>query len=148
MKPFNLRTQAQNSQDLKWILISLAAFLVVAYFGISAVAASQLTVPKRRGFLKNPGLYNMQYDDLRIPARGDGLEIAAWYIPSEINEYAIILVHGRDDSRMYAPYTEGRCSFRAVTPFAKVLNDAGYSVMMIDLRGHGQSAGFTLLLRS
>lgn len=127
---------------LKWILIGLAAFLVVAYFGISAVAASQLTVPKRRGdFLKNPGLYNMQYDDLRIPARGDGLEIAAWYIPSEINEYAIILVHGRDDSRMYAPYTEGVDAHSdGYLPFAKVLNDAGYSVMMIDLRGHGQSA--------
>ncbi len=136
------RPKPRTAKILMWILIGLVAFLVVAYFGISGIAASQLTIPQRRGdFTKNPSLYNMQYEDVRFPARGDGLEIAAWYIPSETNEFAILLVHGRDDSRMYAPYTEGADAHAdGYLPFAKVLNDAGYSVLMIDLRGHGQSA--------
>jgi fermentation-respiration switch protein FrsA (DUF1100 family) len=136
------RPKRKTARILMWILIGMIALLVVAYFGIGAVAASQLTVPKRRGdFTKNPGIYNLKYEDLRIPSRGDGLEIAAWYIPSETNEYVIILVHGRDDSRMFAPYTMGEDAHAdGYLPFAKVLHDAGYSVMMIDLRGHGQSA--------
>lgn len=136
------RKMSRTTRIFLWVLIGLVAFLVVAYFGISGIAASQLTIPKRRGdFTKNPSLYNMQFEEVRFPARGDGLEIAAWYIPSQTNDHAILLVHGRDDSRMFAPYTPGADAHAdGYLPFAKVLNDAGYSVMMIDLRGHGQSA--------
>ncbi|MEJ2758340.1 MAG: alpha/beta hydrolase, partial [Anaerolineales bacterium] len=55
-----------------------------------------------------------------------------WYIPSENYEKAIILVHGRDNSR-----TNGFCD--GFVSFAKDLHTNGFSVMMIDLRGHGQS---------
>ncbi len=138
------RPKRRAARILMWILIGMVALLLAAYFGVSGIAASQLTIPKRRGdFSKNPGLYNMQYEEVRFPARGDGLEIAAWYIPSDANDYAIILVHGRDDSRMYAPYTPGTeedAHDDGYLPFVKVLNDAGYSVLVIDLRGHGQSA--------
>lgn len=137
------RPKRSAARILVWILVGLMLFLLIAYLGISGIAASQLTIPKRRGdYSKNPSLYQMQYEDITFPARGDGLEIVAWYIPSETNEHAIILVHGRDDSRMYAAYTPGPeedAHDDGYLPFAKVLNDAGYSILMIDLRGHGQS---------
>jgi len=49
------------------------------------------------------------------------------------NQRAIILVHGRDNSR-----TNGFCD--QFVSFANQLHKAGFSVLMIDLRGHGQSA--------
>jgi fermentation-respiration switch protein FrsA (DUF1100 family) len=71
--------------------------------------------------------------EIRFPARNDGLEITAWHIPSATNQKAIILVHGRDNSR-----TNGFED--KFVSFASVLHNAGFSVFMIDLRGHGQSA--------
>ena len=117
-----------------WIGLSLVLLLVVAYLGIGGIAASQLTLPKRVFNPElNPSVYDLAYEEIRYPARNDGTEIAAWYIPSDQNEKAIILVHGRDNSR-----TNGFCD--GFVPFANDLHNAGFSVMLIDLRGHGESA--------
>lgn len=124
----------RKRKAILWIGLSIIILLVVAYLGIGAVAASQLTLPKRVfDPALNPGIYNLTYEDLRFPARNDGLQIAAWYIPSDQNQKVIILAHGRDNSR-----TSGFCN--QFVSFANELHKAGFSVMMIDLRGHGQSA--------
>jgi fermentation-respiration switch protein FrsA (DUF1100 family) len=116
-----------------WITLGVIAFLLIAFLGIGAVAANQLTQPKRVFDPSlNPGTYHLEYEEFRLPARGDGLQIAAWYIPSEQNQRAIILVHGRDNSRTNGFVNE-------FVPFASTLQEAGFSVMMIDLRGHGES---------
>lgn len=123
-----------NRKVVYWILLSLVLLLVIAFLGIGAVAAGQLTLPKRvYDPALNPSIYNLPYEELRIPARNDQLEIAAWYIPSNENQRAIILVHGRDNSR-----TNGFVDH--FVDFANQLHQAGFSVVMIDLRGHGQSA--------
>jgi alpha/beta superfamily hydrolase len=123
-----------NPRVFLWIGLGVIILAVIAFFGVGTIAANQLTRP-RRVFdpALNPGKYNLPYEDLRFPARGDGLQIAAWYIPSEQNQRAIILVHGRDNSR-----TNGFVD--QFVPFAKSLHEAGFSVLMIDLRGHGESA--------
>jgi uncharacterized protein len=116
-----------------WIGLGLVALLAIGFLGIGAVAANVLTLPKRVfDPLLNPGTYNLKYEEVRFPAREDGLQIAAWYIPSEENQRAIILVHGRDNSR-----TNGFVD--QFVPFANVLHESGFSVLMIDLRGHGES---------
>ncbi|MGE5250701.1 MAG: alpha/beta hydrolase [Bacteroidota bacterium] len=122
----------------KWTLRGLGAaagLVLLAYLGVGALAASQLTLPQR---VFDPSLgparYGLQFEEVRLPARTDGLEIAAWHLPSTANERAIILVHGRDNSR-----TNGFVDH--FVEFAGSLQRAGFSVMMIDLRGHGQSAG-------
>jgi pimeloyl-ACP methyl ester carboxylesterase len=67
----------------------------------------------------------LDYEDVTFPAR-DGLQIAAWYIPSR-NGAAVILSHSHSSNR-------------AMTlPVAVMLADAGYGVLMIDLRAHGES---------
>ena len=119
---------------VRWIIISVLLLLIVAYLGIGAVAANILTQPKRVfDPALNPGAYGLEYEDVLLSARGDGLQIAAWYIPSELNERVIILVHGRDNSR-----TSGFASL--FVAFSKELHDVGFSVLLIDLRGHGESA--------
>jgi len=117
-----------------WIGISLIALLAIAYLGIGAIAASQLTKPVRVFDPDlNPSIYDLEYEEVRYPARNDGVQIAAWYIPSDENEHVIILVHGMNDSRTHA-FCDG------FVDFANDLHTAGFSVMMIDLRGHGESA--------
>ncbi|HSB67242.1 MAG TPA: alpha/beta hydrolase [Anaerolineales bacterium] len=119
---------------LQWIVIGLVIFVAVAYLGVSAYAANVLTRPARNIDLQkyNPGVYGLAYEDLTFPARNDGLSIAATYIPSEANQRAIILVHGYNNSRTNG-FLDGFVSF------ATKLQEAGFSVLMIDLRGHGQS---------
>ncbi|MGE5249639.1 MAG: alpha/beta hydrolase [Bacteroidota bacterium] len=111
-----------------------AGLALLGYFGVGALAASQLTLPQRVfDPALGPGRYGLQFEEVRLPARTDGVEIAAWYIPSRANQRAIILVHGRDNSR-----TNGFVDH--FVEFAGSLQQAGLSVLMIDLRGHGQSA--------
>lgn len=129
------RVSRKVSRVFIWAGVGLVLLLLVAFLGIGAVAASQLTLPARVfDPAINPAVYGLAYEELRFPARGDGLEVAAWYVPSDTNERAIILVHGRDNSRSNG--------FGNKFPaFAAKLHEAGFSVMMIDLRGHGESAG-------
>jgi pimeloyl-ACP methyl ester carboxylesterase len=118
-----------------WIGICVVLLLLVGYLGMSAYAASALTKPQRNidTVKYNPGVYGLEYEALAIPARVDGLSIAAWYIPSAENQRAIILVHGYNNSRTNGFLDE-------FVQFAADLHQAGFSVMMIDLRGHGESA--------
>lgn len=116
-----------------WIGLGIVVLLAIAFLGIGAFTANQLTLPKRVFDPSlNPGRYNLDYEEVRFPARVDSLQIAAWYIPSEQDQRAIILVHGRDNSR-----TNGFVD--QFVSFASVLHESGFSVLMIDLRGHGES---------
>jgi len=117
-----------------WIAIGIVVVLAILYVAVGGIAANTLTVPQRVfDASQNPGVYNMDYQEFTFPARTDNLTLAAWYIPSETNEKAIVLVHGRDDSRTKA--FGGK-----FISFAAKLQKAGYSVLMFDLRGHGLSA--------
>lgn len=128
------RASRSKGKVILWVGLGVIVFLAIVFFGIGAVAASQLTLPKRVFDPElNPGRFGLKYEEFNYPAREDGLQIAAWYIPSDENQRAIILVHGRDNSR-----TNGFGD--QFVPFAKVLHEAGFSVLMIDLRGHGESA--------
>lgn len=58
----------------------------------------------------------------------DGVELAAWYVPSE-NGAAVVLRHGAGSTRAN------------VLEHARVLAGHGFGVLMVDARGHGDSAG-------
>lgn len=137
-KVSNIHSSRPRRKSLKiilWVFAGVLIFAAVAYLGISAYAASVLSKPVRIIDTEkyNPGTYGLKYEDVTLQARGDGLQIAAWYLPSSDNQRAIILVHGYNDSRTHAFADE-------FVSFAGKLHDAGFSVMMIDLRGHGESA--------
>jgi fermentation-respiration switch protein FrsA (DUF1100 family) len=121
---------------VRWLVIVLAV-LVILYLGIGAYSAATLTKTDPEGHEQypfTPADYGSDYEDVSFPSREDGLKITAWYIPNEANEHAVILVHGRHASKQNA--------ISGTFPkFGAALNQAGFAVLMIDLRGHGGSEG-------
>ncbi len=63
------------------------------------------------------------YEEVTLTTE-DGLDLAAWYVPSE-NGAAVIVFPGRDSR----------------APQARMLAEAGYGVLMLDMRGQGESEG-------
>jgi fermentation-respiration switch protein FrsA (DUF1100 family) len=73
------------------------------------------------------------YEAVQFSSRGDDIRIDAWFVPApdnaEATAPAVILVHG---------LTSCKSSNEVLLP-AGMLHRAGYSVLLIDLRDHGQS---------
>ena len=56
-----------------------------------------------------------------------GPPLAGWYLPAAAGAPAVVLLHGVTDSR------------RTMIPRARLLRDAGFAVLAVDGRGHGES---------
>ena len=112
---------------LAWILVAVLILIVAAYFAVGAVAANALTMP-RRDFAAavTPAKVGLVYEDVRFTARDGASERTGWFIPSEGEGPVIIMVHGRDASRTAA--VKGN-----FLQEARLLHDAGFGVLMIDL---------------
>ncbi len=104
---------------------TLAALFLLVYFIWLQVNA--FVTPYRNPNVGFPTLLNQPYEEITLTT-ADGLKISGWYIPGR-QPNAIILVHGVNANRA------------AVLPEAAVLAEAGYHLVLIDLRGHGRSQG-------
>jgi fermentation-respiration switch protein FrsA (DUF1100 family) len=124
----------RKNRVVRWLIIVFAV-LAVLYLGIGAYSAATVTQPGEHDqYSFTPADYGSDYEDVSFPAREDSLNITAWYIPNEASEHAVILVHGRNASKQNA--------ISGTFPkFGAALNQAGFAVLMIDLRGHGGSEG-------
>jgi pimeloyl-ACP methyl ester carboxylesterase len=124
----------RKNRALRRVIIILVV-IAILYLGIGAYAASSVTeVGDHTIYNDTPQTFGAAYEDVSFPARVDGLNITAWYLPHETSEHAVILVHGRDASKQWA--------ISGTFPkFGAALNRAGFAVLMIDLRGHGDSEG-------
>jgi dipeptidyl aminopeptidase/acylaminoacyl peptidase len=124
---------SQLSRRLYWLrllaftgIVSTAgALFLLVYFVYLQVEA--FVIPRRYPEVGIPTELGRPYQDV-VLTTSDGLTIAGWHIPGSRPE-AIILVHGIDANR------------RAVMPEAMILAEAGFHLLMIDLRAHGQSGG-------
>ena len=129
---------ASSIRKRRWWIWGIVAIVLLAaiYFGIGAYAADQVTRidPNHPKGIKTPMTYDVPYETVYFPSRGEDLKIAGWYLPAEGSSRAMILVHGRDASKQDAASGE-------FVGLGAAINKAGISVLMIDLRGHGQSEG-------
>lgn len=128
----SLQTQStpKKRSKLLWIFIFLVLLSGLGYAGIPLIAAIQLTTPKRT-FVEPTGV-SKTYQAVSFPAREDKLRLHGWYFPAPLQNPALILVHGKDSSRTKELYDH-------FLEFATALSKQGFSVLMFDLRGHGQS---------
>ena len=89
---------------------------------------------------QTPGTLGVAFEDVRFTAHGDGTEIAGWFIPSVRSRRAVVLVHGKDANRTRELDKDLGDDIPGEFPdLAVALSRNGFSVLMIDLRGHGQS---------
>ncbi len=69
------------------------------------------------------------YAIVRFPSRQTCLMLAGWYVPGDAAAPAVVLAHGRSSCKCEA----------AVLIAAGMLHRHGFSVLLFDLRNHGQS---------
>lgn len=111
------------------IWVAVLAGLPLAYLGAGAYLALRVTQPKRTAQVL---LSNGEIQEIQILSR-DGLKLAAWFLATD-SARAIILAHGLSSCRA--------CEFGGrFVEFAAHLRAAGFNVLMIDLRAHGESEG-------
>lgn len=125
-----------NRQTGQAFVIALMIILMfgAVYLGICTYAVLRVTeIPPGPSIEPKPSEFGLAYEDVHFPARNDGLEVAGWFIPKEESQCAVILVHGRYENRASAMSGQ-------FPKLAAALYEAGYAVLMIDLRGHGESA--------
>jgi fermentation-respiration switch protein FrsA (DUF1100 family) len=107
------------------IVVALAAIFLLVYF--IQLQVNAFVTPYRNRDIGQPTELNRPYREITLTT-ADGLKIAGWHIFGTKPE-AIILVHGIDANR------------QGVMAEATILAEAGYHLVMIDLRGHGLSEG-------
>ena len=114
---------------------NLGAFGLFVFSGVILVsitiASYKSTIiylhPQRQGQSENetPDVYGIDYEDIFLITR-DGIELAAWYTPSE-NGALILIAHGHGDRRSMDQYS--------------LYAQNGYGVLAWDFRAHGESGG-------
>jgi predicted acyl esterase len=113
------------------ILAVLVLAGVIGYFSVSYVVADRLTHAERHPIGRAPQVATCCYEDVSLRT-SDGLTLKGWFFPVR-GDRAAILIHGRHANR--AEY-QGRLEH-----IADFLIEQGFSVLLFDLRGHGDSDG-------
>ena len=112
------------------LVVAVPALVIVAYFGISAYVANQLSSPPRRAVTTDPGQFGLTYEDVTFNSTVDNVPLNGWFIDSP-GTAAIVMVHGRAAARDDGP----------AVPVAAALAADGYDVLLFDLRAQGTSGG-------
>ena len=120
---------------MRWALrvpVGLLIVVVLAYLGVSWKYADGVTRVTREPLKKTPAYVQSTYEDVSFISR-DGLRLAGWWFPAAGATKAAVLVHGKDQNRIDSSFDPGR--------IARFLIADGWSVLLFEMRGHGQSDG-------
>jgi fermentation-respiration switch protein FrsA (DUF1100 family) len=118
---------------MAWLTVALV-FLILAvvfegFLFLGALAIAYLsTHPPRRSPRRTPEHFGAGYEEVAFPA-GDGTPLTGWLIQAENPRAVLLLTHGMLANRA------------DMLPWAQWLWEAGYSLLMFDFRGSGQSGG-------
>jgi fermentation-respiration switch protein FrsA (DUF1100 family) len=114
---------------IQWGLLALVV-LALGYLGVGLVVTTRLTAPVRQPIEHTPADEGFDFREVSFEST-DGFALKGWWVPGDERSRAVVLVHG----------LEGSKSGKHVLKTASVYFQAGYSVLMFDLRGHGESEG-------
>lgn len=112
---------------LRLLTVGVLGGLLLAAVGYEIVWVYNQTQPIHKDKGSSPTDWGLLYEDVTLISP-DGAELAAWYLPSE-NQAAVLLLHGYGSSR------------GSLSKHILALSEAGFGVLVYDLRGHGASGG-------
>jgi pimeloyl-ACP methyl ester carboxylesterase len=108
-----------------FVAVALVGLCLLGGIGLWCVGTTLITREPRQA-LTAPG--DLPVERVALD-RADAPELVGWVADRKGSCGAIVLLHGRGANRM------------AMLQRAKMLFDAGYSVILFDLSGHGESGG-------
>jgi uncharacterized protein len=112
-----------------WVILALAV-LALGYLGVGLFVAVRLSAPSHQPQELTPTDVGLDYREVSFQST-DGLGLAGWWVPGNDPSRSVVLVSGIDGDK----------SDKHVVKTASVYAEAGYAVLMIDLRAQGGSEG-------
>ena len=110
------------------LLLALALYLLVAL----AMVYEATRPGQRQPFDAYPNDFALAYEDVSFTPRNGHLKLEGWLLTGSPGSPYLIFVHGIDSQRSGAD---------AVELASRLVNEAGYNVLLFDLRAHGTSEG-------
>lgn len=109
-----------------FVLVTLS----LAYFGAGLLVVLWMTSPRRKRPEATPAAVGLGYREVEIQS-ADGVNLSAWWVPAGDSARAAVLVPG------WGGYKYEDHLMKTVP----VYHDAGYGVLLMDLRAQGESGG-------
>jgi fermentation-respiration switch protein FrsA (DUF1100 family) len=116
----------------KRAVIATLVLGLLAYGGVSFRVAEGLTKPTRQPLDPPATSVAATYEDVAFKST-DGLTLKGWWFPVPSADRAVVVVHGRGANRIKSSFNPQK--------IAQFLLANRYSVLLFDLRGHGESEG-------
>lgn len=110
---------------LKLLAAAYGVLLLAVYFFQSHLVFYPQT---GREIVATPDQFGLTYEDLRLKT-ADGVDLHGWYVPAARARGTVLLLHGN----------AGNISHRLDT--LQMFHRLGYSTLIIDYRGYGNSGG-------
>jgi pimeloyl-ACP methyl ester carboxylesterase len=120
-----MKRRSTRKRLLIILLATVVTLVLVLYVGLPAGSALAAVMPQS----SSDGSAPEGFRDLALTTE-DGLTLAAWYAAPD-NGAAVILVHGAGSGR------------GSMIDYARMLRDAGFGVLALNVRGFGDSEGPT-----
>src|ERR687895_2074661 len=111
-------------------MLVLLITLSVGYFGVGLLVVLWMTSPSRRSPEATPASVGLRFREVEFPST-DGVRLSAWWVPVEDSSLAAVLVPG------WGGYKFDEHLLQTLP----VYHDAGFSVLLLDLRAQGESDG-------
>jgi uncharacterized protein len=120
-----------NQKLLKISLITLAC-LVVVYIGLSVLGSYKAMAIPRLPLIYRASDLGIAYEDVSFKDRPGDITLRGWFLPGT-NGKVIAVVHGGFQNRIDENVD--------TADMARALVVKGYSILLFDLRGRGESEG-------
>jgi fermentation-respiration switch protein FrsA (DUF1100 family) len=111
-------------------IVILLVTLAVGYLGVGLFVVLLMTGPKRKSPWATPASVGLEYKEVEIQSTDD-VRLRCWWVPAGASSKAAVLVPG------WGGYKFEEHLLQTLP----VYHDAGYGVLMLDLRAQGESGG-------